>query len=88
MRSIMSNALLSALAGIDASRARGTEATPPTRTPAPAFDACLATFYPYAQSPVDPQPRAGAPEAADARSGGVNALRAASQRRRFGRGDG
>ena len=51
-----------------------------------AFGTRIAAFYPYQQSPIDPQPRAGSPSDPDQRAGGVPGPRAA-QRRRFGRGE-
>lgn len=50
------------------------------------FQSHMAAFYPYAQPPVDPQPRAGA--AADERQrGGAVGAAGATQRRQSRRGD-
>jgi hypothetical protein len=49
------------------------------------FQSHMAAYYPYAQPPVDPQPRAGAAEERQ-RSGAVGAA-GAPQRRQSRRGD-
>jgi hypothetical protein len=50
------------------------------------FENHFAAFFPYAQAPVDPQPRAGGPADGRQRSGAVGAA-TATPRRQSRRGD-
>ena len=57
-----------------------------SRAPSDQFESHFAAFYPYAQPPVDPQPRAGSATDARQRGNAIGAL-SASQRRQSRRGD-